>query len=134
MAQPTAGMGTTLGYSTNGVAYTTIQGVKSISGPSPSVDFADTTALDAPGGFEQKIPTIFRGGEWEIELIYFQAQHIALNTIFAARTPVLFKATFTDSGTVTASGYLGALSRSVDAADALMTSMTFNQSGPLTVA
>lgn len=61
-------------YSAFGIALkkggTTIAQVKSISGPSLSLDTVDVTSHDSTGGWEEVVGTILRTGEITLEIEY----------------------------------------------------------------
>lgn len=66
MSQAVSGPGFLLQLGTaagNGGSFTTIAEVKDINGPGVSLEVIDVTNQSSPGGFEEIIPSIRRGGE-----------------------------------------------------------------------
>lgn len=60
-------LGTTTGDTGS---FTTIAGVKDISGPSIMFDVIDITNQDSADGFEEIMPSLAHGGEVDFDLIY----------------------------------------------------------------
>ena len=125
-------MGTVVEYGTNGSSYTVLNGVTRFSGPSPTAEVIDVTTLNAPGGYREKIVGVFDGGDWEFDMNYIKTEYTALNTIFAAKTPIYFRATLPQAGgTFVGSGTLTSVGELDHAPDgALMYKLAMAQSGP----
>lgn len=49
-------------------SFSTVAEVKDISGPGITLDVIDVTNQDSPGGFEEIIPTIRRGGDVDFDV------------------------------------------------------------------
>lgn len=60
-------LGTTTG---DGGSFTTVAGVKDISGPSITFDIIDITNQDSSDGFEEIMPSLAHGGEVDFDVIY----------------------------------------------------------------
>ena len=52
----------------NNGPFTTVAEVKDITGPGVTLDVLDVTNQDSPGGFEEIIPSIRRGGEVDFDV------------------------------------------------------------------
>lgn len=80
--------------------FTTIAEVKDISGPGLSLDTADVTTHDSPGGWEEHIGTVLRSGEisFDIELDPALAGHTGLRSDMIARTARNFELLFPNTG------------------------------------
>ena len=71
MSNAYTGQGTTLQYSTDsGGPYTDVAETLNISGPNIQNDMIEVTNDDSPNGYEEIIPSIKRGGEVTLSLIY----------------------------------------------------------------
>lgn len=81
--------------------------VKSISGPSLSLDTEDVTTHDSTAGWEDVVGTILRSGEISLDVVYDPAdatyKNLAGGWIYdlAARTAIEFTLVFPDTGTTT---------------------------------
>lgn len=137
MVIATDSMGTTIGRGDGGnpEVYTTIAGVKGISGPEVSIDFADTTQLDAPNGFEQLLPTVKRTGEVTLSMVYDDTEKSNFNTDLNNGTPNSYQINLNSPlGTVTFSGYVGAINNEVQVGAEIQADVTLRVSGPVTIA
>ncbi len=84
--------------------YTTIAGVKDISGPATSRDLEEVTSHTSPDGFEEHVPTIKRSGEVTFDLNFLpdNAGHgtsTGLASKVHADNPTLFRLVFPRIGT-----------------------------------
>ncbi|KKN14051.1 hypothetical protein LCGC14_1000160 [marine sediment metagenome] len=131
-----AGMGTLFGEedSPGSDTYTTIAGVKSISGPEISRDTADITALDAASGFEEMIPTIIRTGNLDLDMRFDPTVHTTLNDRMVAGTGQNYRLTFVDTSTVTISGYVTSINISTANDSEVQGNVGIKISGPVTFA
>lgn len=97
---------------TNGTeAFTTVDGVRSLSGPQLALDTIDVTHHTSASGYRQIIPSFKSAGDVTFDLIYdpADAQHDGLLTDFENRTRRNFQLIFPNTGTMTYSfaGYIG---------------------------
>lgn len=79
-------LGAQVGNSGN---FTTIAEVKDISGPGVTLDVIDVTNQSSPGGFEEIIPSIRRGGEVDFDVNFIPSGGTHNDTTglwFVART------------------------------------------------
>jgi predicted secreted protein len=84
----------------DGAAFTTVAGVKSISGPGFSADVADVTTLAAASGYEEALPTVLRSGEITVSVSWVpdDTGHLAILADFAAGTVQNYQIQFQDTG------------------------------------
>ena len=133
----TDSLGSTIGRGNgaNPEVYTTIAGVKGISGPEISVDFADVTQLDAVSGFEELLPTVKRTGEVTLAMVFDTTEHGNFNTDLTAGTPQSYQLNLNSPlGTVTFSGFVGALNNEIQVGAEIQADVTLRVSGPVTFA
>lgn len=106
--------------------------VRSVSGPSATVDDVDTTTLDSTGGFRTFIAGLIDGGEVEMELVYDPsvASHATLGTRFKARTAHTYTITHpSTTSNAPFSGYIKGMSREIPLDDVVTCTVTFKVSG-----
>jgi hypothetical protein len=79
--------------------FTTVAGVVSIGSVDLTRDTVDTTTLDAPGGFEQLVPTLLRTGEVELGLNFDPVEDTQLQFItdMLAKTSNNYRILFSDT-------------------------------------
>jgi predicted secreted protein len=122
--------------------FTTIAEIKSISGPSLSLDTADATNMASTGGWREVIPTILNGGDITLEVNYDPADATlgagsgGLIDDMENKTLRNFKLVMSDSGTTTwtFAGYVTAFSPDFSFDDVVTASITVTISGQPTLA
>jgi predicted secreted protein len=117
-------------------AFTTIDGVKGLSGPSFSLETIDVTHHTSASAYKQKLPTFLDGGDISFDLIYdpANAQHEALFTDFEGRLKRNFQVVYTDSGNMTHdfAAYVSSIEVSAPIDDALKLSVKLTIDGAIT--
>lgn len=114
--------------------WTTIAGVKSLSGPNISRETADITALDATNSFEELLPTIIRTGEVTLDMRFSPTVHSTLNDRIVAGNGQNYRLQFTDSSTVTFSGLETGIDITAATDTEVQGNVTIKVSGPVTFA
>jgi hypothetical protein len=77
----------------------TVGQVANISGPGLSLDTADATTHDSPGGWEEVVPTILRSGEVTLEILFDpdNVTHQGLRTDMTSKLLQAFSLVFVDA-------------------------------------
>lgn len=108
MTQATSGFGTLLQIGDGGgpESFTSIAEVSSITGPSLSLDTAEATHHTSPGGWDEHIATLLRGGEVGFEVNFLPADatqsfSTGLLKDMTDKTLRNFQIVFPDPGTTT---------------------------------
>lgn len=87
--QATTGFGTKLRMSNSPVTDPTldIPEIRSIGGPTRSMNFADATHMESPNGYDEFLPTFKSGGSVPIEMNYLPADagQLELQVAYEAR-------------------------------------------------
>lgn len=118
-----------------GVASANIAQIKSISGPSLSLDTEDVTTHDSASAWEEVIPTILRQGEMTLDLVYDpnHATHSAaaggLLDYLENSKVAYFKVTFVPTYIWYFSGYVTGYEPSAPVEGALTASVTIKVTG-----
>lgn len=87
-------------FQIDNAGYVTVAQVRSVSGPSMSLDTVDVTTHDSSAGWREFVATLIDAGEISLELVWDPdlATHIQLRTDLTARTDSrLFKVIFPDA-------------------------------------
>ncbi|RMD51892.1 outer capsid protein Hoc [Candidatus Parcubacteria bacterium] len=136
---PASAFGTTLAIgdgATPTEAFTTIPGVRNLTGPSYSSETIDVTHHASSGNYRQMLPTFLSAGEVSFDLLYDSADatHGQLFTDFEARTLRNFELTFTDTGAEKHSfaAYITGMELAAPIDDAVTMSVTLTISGQVT--
>ena len=118
---------------------TPVAGVRSISGPSLSVDTEDVTAHDSIDAFEEAVATIIRSGEVTLEINYTPTAATHRNASGGLINDLVSKnaATWTivlGANTIASfSGFVTAFSMSGEVSGALTASVTIKPTGVVTM-
>jgi predicted secreted protein len=118
---------------------TPVAGVRSISGPSLSVDTEDVTAHDSIDAFEEAVATIIRSGEVTLEINYTPTEATHRNASGGLLNDLVSKnaATWTivlGANTIASfSGFVTAFSVSGEVSGALTASVTIKPTGVVTM-
>lgn len=114
-------------------AFTAIAEVKSISGPSMSMETIDATHMESPSGYREILPSFRNGGEVSFDLNFLPANatQVGLLTSFTNASLKNYQLIFPDSGTTTwgFAAYVTGFSPSAAVDDILAASATLTISG-----
>lgn len=121
-----------------GAACGVVANVVSIDGPALSLDTADVTAHDSPGGWEELVPTILRSGEVTLEINYNPTEASHKNAASGLLHQLVNRTTDTwtfggPMGTWSFSGYVTAFSPSAPHDGKLSASVTIKPTGKVTI-
>lgn len=116
-------------------AFTTIAEVKSISGPTLSLETIDATHHQSPSGHREILPSFKNAGEVSFDVNYLPAvgTHATLFSLWENRTKRKYKVIFPDSGTTdwTFDAYVTNLGINAPMDDVLGASVTLMISGAI---
>lgn len=134
-----SGFGTLLkrGNGATTETFTTVAEVKSISGPSLSMETIDATHMESPNNYREWLPSFLDGGEVSFDLNFLPATaaQTGLTTDFAARTKRNWKIYWPNSGATkwSFSGYITGFTPSAATGDILAASCTIKVTGGVTI-
>lgn len=143
MTQATSGFGTLLQIGDGGGPenFTSIAEVRNVSGPELTLDTAEATHHTSPGGWDEHIATLLRGGEVTASLNFLPAdatQSFAAGLLkdMTDKTLRNFKVIFPDPGTTEwdFAAYVTAFSPTAPIDDVLTADITLMISGQPTLA
>lgn len=135
----TSGFGTLLkrGDGATSEVFTTVAEVKSISGPSLSMETIDATHMESPSGFREWLPSFKDGGEVSIDLNFLPstAAQTGLTTDFKNRTKRNWKIFWPNTAATkwSFSGYVTGFTPSAAVGDILAASATIRVTGDVTI-
>lgn len=130
--EPASAFGTLIkiGDGASSESFNTIQGVRSIDGPSLGLDMIDTTHHSTAGNYRSVKPSFLNGGEVAFDLLYdsTDTQHTLLMTSFEGRTKKNFQIVFTDAGAEqwAFAAYISSMAPSAPLDDALVLRVTLS--------
>lgn len=117
--------------------FTTVDGVRSISGPNQSIETIDVTHHTSASDYREIIPSFISAGEISFELIYdsSDAQHNGLLDDFQARVRRNFKITLPDDGAevLAFAAYITGFEYMASIDDAVKVNVTLSIDGEITV-
>jgi len=127
---PISGVGTVFNRWT-GSAWAAIAYVRSISGPTKTRAFIDTTALDTSGGYRTFIAGFRDGGQITLNMLFDRDGYELMNTDFESDTAVNYQIHLpdTDETTFTFEGLVTELPLNVPTDDAVTADVTIKISG-----
>ena len=134
-----SGFGTLLkaGDGASSESFTAIAEVKSITGPSLSMETIDATHMESPSNYREILPSFLNAGEVTLEVNFLPATtaQTVVTTDFAARTKRNFQLVFPDTGTTTwsFSGYYTGFTPSAAVDDMLSASITITVDGAVAI-
>lgn len=118
-------------------SFATVAEVKSISGPSLSMETIDATHMESPSGFREWLPSFKDGGEVTFDLNFLPATaaQTGLTTDFRNRTKRNWKIFWPNTGTTkwSFSGYVTGFTPSAAVGDILAASATIKVTGDVTI-
>jgi predicted secreted protein len=135
----TSGFGTLLkkGDGATVEVFTTVAEIKSISGPSLSMETIDATHMESPNAFREFLPSIKSAGEVTLDMNFLpaNANQAGFITDFQNRTKRNWKLVFPDTATTTwsFSGYITAFAPSAAVDSILTASATITVSGDVDI-
>ncbi len=135
----TSGFGTLLkaGDGASSETFAAIAEVKSITGPSLSLETLDATHMESPSNYREVLPSFKSAGEVTFEVNFLPATsgQTVVTTDFEARTKRNFQLVFPDTGTTTWSfaGYYTGFTPSAAVDDMLSASITITVDGAVTI-
>ena len=125
-----------IGNGATSESFTTIDGVRDLTGPEYNLETIDGTHHSSASNYRETIVSFLSGGAVNFELIWDSSdtQHLQLFTDFEARTLRNFTITFTDAGADVHSfaAYITSMNINAPLADALTMSCTLTISGAVT--
>lgn len=117
---------------------TTIAGVRTISGPSLSLDTVDVTTHDSPNAWREFIATLIDAGEVTLDIVWDpdDTTQISLRTDLIARTAVGYSVTMPDATPQvwSFSGFVTAYQPNAPVDGELSASVTIKITGAVTIA
>lgn len=117
--------------------FTTVAEVKTISGPSLSMETIDATHMESPSGYREWLPSFKDGGEVTFDLNFLPATaaQTGITTDFAARTKRNWKIVWPNTAGTTwsFSGYITGFTPSAAVGDILAASATIKVTGAVTI-
>lgn len=137
--QGSSGFGTLLkrGDGATSEVFTTVAEVKSISGPSLSMETIDATHMESPSGFREWLPSFKDGGEVTFDLNFLPAvaAQTGLTTDFKNRTKRNWKIVWPNTGATKWSfaGYITGFTPSAAVGDILAASCTIKVTGDVVI-
>lgn len=124
------------GGSLGAEVFTTVDGVKSLTGPSFSMETIDATHHTSASNYREVLPSFLTGGEVSFDLLYDpgDSQHEGILTDFESRVLRNFQLVYPDAGNMTHSfaAYISGAEVTAPIDDALMLSVTLAITGPVT--
>lgn len=133
-----SGFGTLLkiGDGATSEAFTTIEGVRNLTGPEYGLETFDATHHSSSGSYREMVASFLDAGEINFDLLYdsTNSEHAQLFTDYEAKTLRNFELLFADAGTETHSfsAFISGMSMSAPIDDALTMSCTLRISGQVT--
>lgn len=117
--------------------FTTVAEVRSISGPSLSLETVDATHMESPTGFREILPTFKSGGEVTLEVNFLPAtaSQTGIKTDFDNKTKRNWRIVFPDTGTTEwrFAGYVTGFSPNATVDGMLSASITITVTAGITV-
>jgi len=133
---PISGVGTRLRrWNTVTFAWDSIAYVKSITGPSKTKAFIDTTALDTTGGYRTFISGFRDAGQLTLNMLFERDAYELMNTDFESDVAQDFQIVLPDDDntSLTFSGLVTELPLTIPTDDAITADVTIKITGPVTL-
>ncbi len=129
MSNAIAGWSTTLGYSADGNAYTTLAEVEDISGPAVSVTVIDVSHLTSPLEWKEKLDGFADAGEVTFKLNFLKAEYAALFNLVDNGGLYYWKVSSPQQSTWVMRGFISKLGSMIPTDGKISTDVTLSISG-----